>query len=369
MQLQVVNKEEFVRRAKKQQERTVELAPSRGALLDATGKPLAVSVLADSVFAIPSDVENVSKTAAALAPLLGLPAKEIERKLSNLDRDFVWLARRVPDDTAARVRARTLAGIRLTKESTRRYPEGSLAASVLGYVGTDNQGLGGLEHRYDTVIIGQPSRVTFLRDAAQRSYAVRSRVRTAEGTEGSTLVLTLDARIQHVAERELARVLRETHAKSASAVVLDPDDGCRPRARDRPRLRPDPLRGRRRRRAALPAARRCVRTRLHVQGRHVRRGARQRHRRRERRRRLRERGARDRVDDDPRARPQGLLDAAALAGARALFQHRERAPRALPRPGPVLQVRPRVRLRAAERDRPRRRDARPRRRARRLGAR
>jgi cell division protein FtsI (penicillin-binding protein 3) len=226
VQLQVVNKDEFVRRAKKQQERTVELAPSRGALLDATGKPLAVSVLADSVFAIPSDVENASKTAAALAPILGLPAKEIERKLSNLDRDFVWLARRVSDETAARVRARSLAGVRMTKESARRYPEGSLAAAVLGYVGTDNQGLGGLEHRYDGVISGQPSRVTFLRDAAQRSYAVRSRIRTAEGTEGSTLVLTLDARIQHVAERELSRVLRETHAKSASAVILDPATGA-----------------------------------------------------------------------------------------------------------------------------------------------
>ena len=226
VQLQVVNRDEFVRRARKQQERTVELAPSRGALLDATGKPLAVSVLADSVFAIPSDVENAPKTAAALAPILGLPAKEIERKLSNLDRDFVWLARRVPEETAARVRARALAGIRLTKESARRYPEGRLAAAVLGYVGTDNQGLGGLEYRYDGVIRGQPSRVTFLRDAAQRSYAVRSRVRTAEGTEGGTLVLTLDARIQHVAERELARALRETHAKAASAVVLDPATGA-----------------------------------------------------------------------------------------------------------------------------------------------
>jgi cell division protein FtsI (penicillin-binding protein 3) len=224
--LQVVNKDEFVQKAKKQQERTVELASSRGAILDATGKALAVSALADSVFAIPSEVENAPKTAAALAPLLALPAREIERKLSNLDRDFVWLARRVPDETAARLRARALPGIRMTKEAARRYPEGSLAAAVLGYVGTDNQGLGGLEHRYDSVISGQPSRVTFFRDAAQRSYAVRSRARTAEGTEGSTLVLTLDARIQHVAERELSRVLHETRAKAASAVILDPATGA-----------------------------------------------------------------------------------------------------------------------------------------------
>ncbi|HSB36802.1 MAG TPA: penicillin-binding protein, partial [Thermoanaerobaculia bacterium] len=189
MQLQVVQKDEFARRAKKQQERTVELAPSRGAVLDVQGKPLAVSVLADSVFAIPSDVENPRRTSLALASLLGLPAREIERKLSNLDRDFVWLARRVPEETAAKLRARPLPGVRLTKEPARRYPEGSLAASVLGYVGMDNQGLGGLEHRYDGVIRGQPVRVTFFRDAAQRQYATRSGARAdAAGTEGSTLV-------------------------------------------------------------------------------------------------------------------------------------------------------------------------------------
>jgi len=227
VQLQVVQKDEFARRAKKQQERTVELAPSRGAVLDAQEKPLAVSVLADSVFAIPSDVDNPRRTSLALASLLGLPAREIERKLSNLDRDFVWIARRVPEETAAKLRARPLPGVRLAKESARRYPEGSLAASVLGYVGMDNQGLGGLEHRYDGVIRGQPVRVTFFRDAAQRQYATRSGARAdAAGTEGSTLVLTLDARIQHVAERELARALRETRAKAASAVVLDPRTGA-----------------------------------------------------------------------------------------------------------------------------------------------
>jgi cell division protein FtsI (penicillin-binding protein 3) len=230
--LQVLRKEEFVRRAKKQQERTVELAPFRGAILDAQGKPLAVTVYADSVFAIPSDVENPKKTAAALAPHLAVPARELERRLANVEKDFVWLARRVSEETAAAVNRAHLPGVKLWKESARRYPEGTLAASVLGYVGTDNVGLAGLEHRYDAVIRGQPVRITLLRDAVQRHYAMRQPGRTADrggasaGTEGSSLVLTLDASIQHVAEREAEKARRERNAKAVSVVVLDPKTGA-----------------------------------------------------------------------------------------------------------------------------------------------
>jgi cell division protein FtsI (penicillin-binding protein 3) len=210
----------------------VELAPFRGAILDAHGKPLAVTVSADSVFAIPSDVENPKKTAAFLAPLLAVPARELERRLTNVDRDFVWLARRVSDETAAAVSRARLPGIKLWKESARRYPEGPLAASVLGYVGMDNVGLAGLEYRYDSLIRGQPVRITLLRDAVQRGYATlppgraASRENASAGTEGSTIVLTLDAAIQHVAEREADRVRRERDAKSASVVVLDPKSGA-----------------------------------------------------------------------------------------------------------------------------------------------
>ncbi len=228
----MLRKEEFARRAKKQQERTVELAPWRGAILDAQGKSLAVTVYADSVFAIPSDVENPKATATTLAPLLGVPARELERRLSNVEKDFVWLARRVSEETAAKVTRTRLPGVKLWKESARRYPEGTLAAAILGYVGTDNVGLAGLEHRYDAEIRGQPVRITLLRDAVQRHYATRQPVRSAErggagaGTEGSTLVLTLDASIQHVAEREIETARREHAARSVSVAVLDPKTGA-----------------------------------------------------------------------------------------------------------------------------------------------
>jgi cell division protein FtsI (penicillin-binding protein 3) len=145
----------------------------------------------------------------------------------------VWIARRVSDGVAARVKAlvaeKRLPGIQLVAESTRRYPEGTLAAAALGYVGTDNQGLAGLEYRFDANVRGKPARVTFLRDAAQRLYSTRAREggdAPADGNEGASLTLTLRTAIQHAAERELARVVTESHAKGASAVVLDPETGA-----------------------------------------------------------------------------------------------------------------------------------------------
>lgn len=231
--LQVLRKDEFTRRAARQQERTVDLAPRRGVIKAADGTYLAINARVESVFAIPSDVADADKEAALLAPLLKHPAKELARKLESPDRDFIWIARRVTDGVAARVKAliaeKRLPGIQLVAESARRYPEGTLAAAVLGYVGTDNQGLAGLEYRFDADVRGKPARVTLLRDAAQRSYSTRARGggdAPAEGNEGASLTLTLRTAIQHAAERELAKVMAESHAKGASAVVLDPATGA-----------------------------------------------------------------------------------------------------------------------------------------------
>jgi cell division protein FtsI (penicillin-binding protein 3) len=231
--LQVLRNDEFVRRARRQQERTVELAPRRGTIEDADGKPLAVNARADSVFVIPAEVADAPAEAALLAPVLKVAAKELQKRLASDDREFVWLARRVPNGVADRVRAlaaeKRVPGVALVAESTRRYPEGPLAAAVLGYVGTDNQGLGGLEYRYDSDVRGKPARVTLEKDAAQRPYAVRSREggdAPSEGIEGTSLRLTLRAAIQHAAERELARVAAEARPKGASAIVLDPASGA-----------------------------------------------------------------------------------------------------------------------------------------------
>ena len=233
--LQVVRHEEWVKRAKRQQERTIELPPRRGAILDRDGRPLAVTATVESIFAIPSEIDDAAGTAAVLAPLLGLPLKEVKRKLSDPDKEFVWLARRVPEPISRRVASRRLPGVRLIAESTRRYPQGALAGAILGYVGSDNQGLAGLEYRYESEVRGRPARVTFLRDAAQRAYADASgrpgrtrasRAEAADGVEGASLSLTMDASIQHVAERALVKAAEASHARGGSAVVMDPETGA-----------------------------------------------------------------------------------------------------------------------------------------------
>ena len=231
VELQVVRHEEFVKRARRQQERTVELAPRRGAIVDREGRSLAVTTSVESVFAIPSDIDDPAAVARALAPIVKEPVAELRKRLSDPEREFVWIARRVDEGTAREVKRRALPGVRLLKESARRYPEGALAAAVVGYVGTDSQGLGGLESTWDREVRGRPARVTVLRDAAQRSYAIQRGApggagrRTTDEVEGASLRLTLHAGLQHVAERELARVRAETGARSASAVVLDPATG------------------------------------------------------------------------------------------------------------------------------------------------
>jgi cell division protein FtsI (penicillin-binding protein 3) len=226
--LQVVRKDDFVRRARRQQERTIELAPRRGEIRDAEGTPLAVTALADSIYAIPSDITDPRPTAAALAPILRQSAGEILKKISNPERDFAWLARRVPDGVAARIAEKRLPGIRSLKEATRRYPEGRLAASVLGYVGTDNQGLAGLEYRFDDEVRGRPAHVTLLRDAAQRLYSTGGRLVAFDeaGVEGASLTLSLNASLQHMVEHDLSLAAEESRARGASAVVLDPKTGA-----------------------------------------------------------------------------------------------------------------------------------------------
>jgi len=102
-----------VKRARKQQERTVELAPRRGAIVDREGRALAVTTTVESVFAIPSDIDDPDMVSRALAPLVSQPVHELRRRLSDRERDFVWVARRVSEETAVAVKRRALPGVRL----------------------------------------------------------------------------------------------------------------------------------------------------------------------------------------------------------------------------------------------------------------
>ncbi len=223
--LQVVEQETYRRKAARQQQRVIDLAPPRGGIYDARGRALAVSVAVESAFAVPEEIADPTAAAARIARVLKLDAGRLARDLARREKDFVWVARQLDPPQAAALKALGLPGIGFLEESKRYYPMRSLAANVIGVVGTDHRGLEGLEAMYDGVIAGAPVRRTVLRDA--RLTAVLSPdFPFAEPEPGSDLHLTIDATIQQIAEAELARAVAEHRARWGTAIVLDPWSGA-----------------------------------------------------------------------------------------------------------------------------------------------
>jgi cell division protein FtsI (penicillin-binding protein 3) len=222
-QVQLVRGPMYRSRARQQQERTVRLSPRRGPILDRANRELAVSVEAFSVFAVPEKVTDPSGEARELSALLGVPARELVSRLTA-DRAFSWVARKVDDALAEKLRQRKLPGIDLLPEVRRLYPNESLAANVLGYVGLDGDGLGGVEFEYEKSIRGREGEMRVSRDARQERYALTP-IPGREGRQGSAIVLTLDRDLQFVAEQELARAIAETGARDGSVVAMDPRTG------------------------------------------------------------------------------------------------------------------------------------------------
>jgi cell division protein FtsI (penicillin-binding protein 3) len=223
-QLQVSRYEHYRTKAARQQQRVIKLDPPRGTIYDSQGRELAVSVQVDSAYAVPPEIEDPQRTAEAIARIVhGLDARKLARELSR-DREFVWVARKLDSPVADAVRALDLKGIYFVEESKRYYPMRELAAQVLGYVGTDNHGLAGLELLYDEVVAGRPGVRTVLRDA-KHGTVVAQGLAFSEAEPGQDLHLTLDAAVQHIAERELEKAVTERHASRGIAIFLDPETG------------------------------------------------------------------------------------------------------------------------------------------------
>ena len=222
-QVQIVRGSAYRSRARQQQERTVRLSPRRGSIFDRANRELAVSVEAFSAFAVPDKITNPSGEARELSAILGVPAREILPRLTA-EKAFSWVARKIDDSAAEKLRQRRLPGIDLLPEARRYYPNESLAANVLGYVGLDGEGLGGVEFEYDGSIRGREGEMRVSRDARQEGYALTP-IPGREGRQGSAIVLTLDRDLQFVAEQELARAIAETGARDGSVVAMDPRTG------------------------------------------------------------------------------------------------------------------------------------------------
>jgi cell division protein FtsI (penicillin-binding protein 3) len=226
--LQVVRHSDFVERAAKQQQRTFEVAPRRGVLYDRNLKELAMTVLVDSVYAVPSELgDNRENAAELLARIVhgetgdNFTSQQQMLARFNASRNFAWVARRVDPDTAQRVRELNLKGVYFQKEFKRFYPNNDLAAQVLGYVGTDDTGLGGLEREFDDDMHGTPGHVLTALDAKRHVLGSEEN----QPLPGENLVLAIDANIQYMAERALDAQMEKMKAAHGTVVVQDPHTG------------------------------------------------------------------------------------------------------------------------------------------------
>ncbi|HKW76923.1 MAG TPA: penicillin-binding protein [Terriglobales bacterium] len=218
--LQIVDYGFLTQKAARQQQRSIDVSAVRGNIYDRNGDDLAMTVSVDSIFAVPSEVPDIHATARALARVLKADATEIENRM-RASHAFAWVARKVDNDLSARVHQLNLKGIYFQKESKRFYPKGELAAQVLGYVGLDDEGLGGVEREYDSQLSGKPGQMLISMDARRRWFG---RVEK-QPNPGENLVLTIDEKIQYIAERELQKAVAETHAEAGTIIVQNPHTG------------------------------------------------------------------------------------------------------------------------------------------------
>ena len=227
--LQVVQSPEWIARAATQQQRTFQVAPRRGILYDRNLHELAMTVSVDSVYAVPGEIplEKRPELAAALARVLHTDpadkfteAGEIQKRIDG-SRYFTWIARKQDPRTIDQIRALKLKGVCFQKEFKRFYPENDIAAQVLGYVGDDDNGLGGVEQKFDRSLHGEPGRMLTALDARRHVLASSER----DPAPGENMVLTLDANIQFMAEQALDHAMERVKPLNGTVVVQDPHTG------------------------------------------------------------------------------------------------------------------------------------------------
>lgn len=221
--LQFVRGPELERWAMAQWSRDVAVSPSRGVIYDRNLRPLAVSANADTLVALPAKIENPDETAAKLAAVLGISPEVIHRGITRR-LDQVYIARQISREQAAAVRALNLPGIDFKIETDRYYPNANLASHLLGFVGIDNQGLGGLEHKYDATLRGTPGEVRNPADG-RRNPLQNVSPEYVPPVPGQSIVLTIDEVIQHIVERELDAAMTRHQATAALAVAMNPQTG------------------------------------------------------------------------------------------------------------------------------------------------
>jgi cell division protein FtsI (penicillin-binding protein 3) len=218
--LQVFCYGNFVKQAGHQQQRAIPLAPKRGVIYDRAGRELAMSVLVDSAFAVPTEVKDLPTAVSLISRITGDDANVVLADC-RAHKTFCWVARKASDETIGRIKSLNLQGIHFQKEPKRFFPARDLAAQVLGSVGMEDSGQSGIEHEFDERLRGRPGKMSISVDARKKWF---SDVET-QPQPGENLVLTIDKNIQYIAEKELDQAIHDTQAIAGTVIVENPHTG------------------------------------------------------------------------------------------------------------------------------------------------
>ncbi len=221
--IQAIRHNFYYQIADEQHNVSVQLPPVRGTIYDRNMRPLAINLNAESVYANPRLIKDKPKVIKEISAILSLDEKFVSDRISR-DKAFVWVKRKISMDEADKLKAAKVEGVRLVKESKRFYPNRSMACHVMGAVNVDNVGLEGLELLFDKYLKGQSGWLNSARDA-KSNVLEYYQGEFVPPKDGFSLVLSIDEVIQHIAERELAKMFEKTSAKGASIVVIDPKNG------------------------------------------------------------------------------------------------------------------------------------------------
>jgi cell division protein FtsI (penicillin-binding protein 3) len=218
--LQIFCYGKFVKQAGHQQQRAIPLDAKRGVIYDRAGRELAMSVLVDSAFAVPTEVKDLPTAVSLISRITGEDANVVLADC-RAHKTFCWLARKADDETIQRIKSLNLQGVHFQKEPKRFYPARDLAAQVLGSVGMEDSGQSGIEHEFDEQLRGHQGKMFISVDARRQWF---SDVET-QPEPGNNIVLTIDKNIQYVAEKELDQAIHDTQAIAGTVIVENPHTG------------------------------------------------------------------------------------------------------------------------------------------------
>jgi cell division protein FtsI (penicillin-binding protein 3) len=221
--LQALNNDFLQRKGESRYSRVVEIGASRGMIVDRNNEPLAISTPVESVAASPADVEAESDELRRLAKLLDIGTNELRARLSDTQREFVYLKRQLPPDQAERVVQLGIPGVFLQREHRRYYPAGEVMSHIIGFTGVDDRGQEALELAFEDTLAGKPGSRRVIKDRLGRVVEDVESISVPQ--DGQRLTLSIDTRIQYLAYRELKAAVAAHRAKAGGIVVLDAGSG------------------------------------------------------------------------------------------------------------------------------------------------